>query len=146
MGYVNLSNTSNTVKVEKSLMDSDTYCIEKTLTYCKYKTVGTKVVLGNILDYYRDYFEQFLVEEKLDKKYWNQPAYFAEDYYGTADLDFLVLYFARISTLFDFNKKKIKVLPRERIPEINKLFVEYRKYVTDSYNNPVMYFKDIVIK
>ena len=146
MAVSNASSMQNTIKDMVDMMDRDNYTIDKTLTYCRYKTMSSQVVLGNILDNYRDYFEQFLIEEKLDKKYWNQPAYFAEDYYGTPDLDFIVLYFAKISTLFDFKKDKIKVLPRSRIPELNKLFVEYRTIVKNSYNNPLIYYNDTVLK
>ena len=143
MSIKNASNSINTIKEMSDSISSDNYIIDKTLLYCKYKTTLTKVELGNILDYYRDYFDQFLVEEELDPKYWYQPAYFAEDYYGTPDLDFLVLYFARISTLLDFKKKKIKVLPNARLPEINKLFVENRVLVNKSFNTPLSYFEEI---
>lgn len=146
MAVSNISSTSNNIKEMTDLMVSDNYVIDKAILYCKYKSPSTQIMFGNILDNYRDYFEQYLVEEKVDKKYFYQPAYFAEDYYGTADLDFLVLYFSKITTLFEFDKPKIKVLPRERLTEINKLFVQYRTTVKESYDNPLIYYENMVLK
>ena len=62
------------------------------------------------------------VEMEVPKKFYYQPAAFAENYYGTADLDFLVLYFAKMTSLFEFTKPKIKVLPSSRLLEINRLY------------------------
>lgn len=140
----NISNNENTLKSMLSVMNSDNYTIDKSILYCTYKNKDNIYQYTNILDNYRDYFEQYLVEMEVPKKFYYQPAAFAENYYGTADLDFLVLYFAKMTSLFEFTKPKIKVLPSSRLLEINRLFTEYKDEVKDSYNNPDEYVKPIL--
>ena len=134
----NVSNNDKTLKTMLMNLESDNYTIDKILLYCNYKNENI-FSFGNILDDYRDYFEQYLVEVDVPKRFFYQPAAFAENYYGTPDLDFLVLYFAKIPTLFDFTKDKIKVLPNSRLLELNKLFVQYKTIVDKSYREPVMF-------
>lgn len=140
----NISNNENTLKSMLSVMNSDNYTIDKSILYCTYKNKDNIYQYTNILDNFRDYFEQYLVEMEVPKKFYYQPAAFAENYYGTADLDFLVLYFAKMTSLFEFTKPKIKVLPSSRLLEINRLFTEYKDEVKDSYNNPDEYVKPIL--
>lgn len=143
MAVKNVSSDAKTVKDMYALLPSDNYIIDNILYYIKYKRTDdlteATVELGNILDNYRDYFEKYTVEVDVPKKFYYQPAAFAENYYGTPDLDFLVLYFARMSSLFDFTKSKIKVIPRNRLLEINRLFINYKDEVLESYNNPKEY-------
>ena len=134
----NISNSDKTIKSMYMDIDSDNYTIDKTLLYCNYNDENI-ISFGNIMDNYRDYFEQYLVEVDVPKKFFYQPAAFAENYYGTPDLDFLVLYFAKILTLFDFNKEKIKVLPKSRLLELNKLFIQYKGEVDKSYREPTQF-------
>ena len=143
MSVRNVSSDAKTVKGMFTLLENDNYSIDHILYYCKFKNSDDKtqsiVECGNILDNYRDYFDKYLITVDVAKKFYYQPAAFAENYYGTPDLDFLVLYFARMSTMFDFNKPKIKVIPRARLLEINRLFTEYQDDVKNSYNNPSEY-------
>lgn len=141
----NVSSKEKTIKGMYSLLESDTYTIDKVIKYCKYDN-DIIVSFGNILDNYKDYFDQFLEEITLDPKFYYQPAAFAESYYGTPDLDFLVLYFANMTTLFQFNTKKIKVLPPSRLLEINRLFIEYKSIVKDSYSSPTEYIEEPLVK
>lgn len=142
MSYSNISNREKTVKTMFSLLEDDSYTIDKTLFYCYYKSTDKMVELGNVLDNYRDYFELYLVDADVPEEMYYQPAMFAEKYYGTADLDFLVLYFAKMVSLFEFRVPKIKVLPKSRILEINKLFTQYKKDVSGSYKNPQIYIEN----
>lgn len=132
----NASQNENTLKSMISVMDSDNYTIDKALLYCTYDNENFHVAYLNILDDYADYFEQYLETIEVPKKYFYQPAAFAENYYGSADLDFLILYFAKMTDLSEFNRDKIKILPKSRLVEINRLFVQYRDYVKEKYNNP----------
>jgi len=141
MAFSSPSSKEKTVKNIISVLDSDNYSIDKTILYCNYNGLNY-ISFGNILDSYRDYFNQYLVETSLSKKFYYQPAAFAENYYGTASLDFLVLYFANITSLFDFNVPKIKVLPKSKLIEINKLFTQFKITVEDSYKNPVSYIEE----
>ena len=140
MAYTNISSREKSVKSMLSLLESDNYTVDKTILYCNYK--DNIVSFGNILDNYRDYFEQFLVDTDVSEDMYYQPALFAETYYGTPDLDFLVLYFAKMVSIFDFKKSKIKELPRAKILEINRLFIEYKNSVSGSYKNPEDYVDD----
>lgn len=132
----NVSSKEKSLKGYILMADSDNYTIDKTLLYCNYKDKSIQVAYSTILDNYRDYFEQYLEDVEVPEKYFYQPAAFSEYYYGTPDLDFLVLYFAKLFSMFDFTRKKIKALPPSRLVELNRLFVEYREEVKDSYNNP----------
>jgi len=136
----NVSNGEKTIKSMMQYLTADTWSVDKFILYGNYNNEANLIV-GNILDNYRDYFEQYLEEIDLDEKYYYQPAYFAEDYYGTPDLDFLVMYFAAIPTLFEFNVEKIKVLPKTRMTEITKLMNKYKDIVDDSYINPTEFLK-----
>lgn len=146
MSVVNISSKEKTIKTMYQLLDSDNYTIDKFIYYCEYNGDDYQVELGNILDNYRDYFEQFLITMTIPDKFFYQPAAFAENYYGTPDLDFLVLYFAKMQTLFQFNKSEIKVLPKDKILEINRLIVQYKESVLESYKNPSKYLEETYLK
>lgn len=142
MAITNVSSKEKTVKGTYQLLPSDNFSIDKFIYYCHYRTKEYQVELGNILDNYRDYFETQLVEVTLPEKFHYQPAAFAENYYGTPDLDFLVLYFSKISTLLEFNKETIKVLPQTEMLKINRLIVQYKNEVQHSYDYPTDYMED----
>lgn len=139
MSYNNISTREKSIKKMMSLLNTDSYTIDKSIFYCKYESDNDIVSFGNVLDNYRDYFEQFLVTADIPESMYYQPAAFAESYYGTPDLDFLVLYFAKMVSLYDFKKPTIKVLPRGKLLEVNRLFIEYKAAVDGSYKNPTGY-------
>ena len=134
----NISSEKFTVKEELSALNSDIWCADRFLLYGNYLD---KIILpdGSILDDFYDYFTNFLEEVELPERFYYQPAAFSENYYGTPDLDFLVLYFAQIPTLFEFNKKKIKVLPVTKLNELNQIAINYKLKVKNSYDNPIKY-------
>ena len=134
----NLSTDKKTLKESLGAFDSDIWCPDRYLLYCNYLD---KVILpdGNILDDYYDYFQQFLEEINVPEEYFYKPAAFSEMYYGTPDLDFLIMYFAQIPTLLEFNRKKIKILPLTRLSELNQLATTHKKKVEESYSNPIKY-------
>lgn len=142
MAVSNTSNREKTLKSMLSVIDNDLYTIDKTLLYCTYNNSGDVVEFGNILDDYRDYFEKYLEDTEVPKHMFYQPAAFAEKYYGTPDLDFIVLYFAKMKSLFDFKQNKIKVLPKHRLHELNKLFIKYKNKVEGSYKNPTNFIRE----
>lgn len=146
MAITNVSSKEKTIKNMYQLLASDNYIVDNFIYYCKYNTDDYQIELGNILDDYRDYFEQYLEEADVDKDFYYQPAAFAENYYGTPDLDFLVLYFAKISTMFEFDMPKIMVLPRDRMLEINRLMITYRNEIEKSYENPTKYLEETYLK
>lgn len=138
----NVSNNAKTIKDMFAKLPSDNYVVDKSILYCTYNSNNYQLEFGNIIDDFRDYFEKYLVEVDLPKKFYYQPAAFSQNYYGTPDLDFLVLYFSKCMSLFEFNKEKIKVLPASRLLEINRLFVEFKNDVNESYNNPTKYIEE----
>lgn len=133
----NISNNEKTLKTMFQVMDSDNWSIDRFILYSNYN--GNVMITGNILDNYRDYFEQFLITVDLDRKFYYQPMAFSNYYYGTPDLDFLVLYFASIPTLFEFNKEKIKILPKTKLEDIIRLANFYKENVEESRVNPTKY-------
>ena len=132
MSSVNVSSKEKTIKSMYQILQNENYTLDKFIYYCEYGN-NTAVELGNILDNYRSYFEKFLVTATLPEKFYYQPAAFAENYYGTPDLDFLVMYFSKIYTILDFNIPEIKVLPKDKILEVNRIIVKHKKEVDKSY-------------
>lgn len=142
MALTNPSNNEKTIKNYLLFSDSDNYVVDKILLYCNYNNENI-IQFGNILDNYRDYFDKYLIDYDVPERFYYQPAAVAEAYYGTPDLDFLVLYFSKITSLLDFNKPQIKILDKTKMPEINRLFVSLQDSVKESYNNPTKYLKDV---
>ena len=134
----NNSNKEKTFKNKMRAMPGDFWVIDNISLYSNYLDIAI-LPDGLILDDYRDYFEQFLETIELDEKYHYTPTLFAYDYYGAAELDFLVLYFANMSSLFEFNTKTISVLPPTSLVDLNKLVVEYKNDVKNSKLNPIKY-------
>lgn len=132
------SNSSTNEKTVLSMvrqLPNDSWTYDKTALYVNFKNSVITPDLS-ILDNYRDYFEQFLIDMEVPKRFYYSPTGFSENLYGTPDLDFIVLYFAKIPSLFQFNKPKIKVLPKAKLVELNKIFVMYKEQVDTSYKNP----------
>lgn len=146
MSVVNISTKEKTIKNMYQLLSDDNYIIDRFIYYCKYNSDDTQIELGNILDNYRDYFEKYVITMDVPEKFYYQPAAFAENYYGTPDLDFLVLYFAKMNSMFQFNKPKIKVLPKDKILEINRLVIKYKEDVQKSYEEPTQYLEETFLK
>jgi hypothetical protein len=140
MAARNQSNREKTVKSTLRAIPSDTWTIDNVTLLCTYKD---QMVLpeGFILDDYRDHFEQFLEEVDLPEEFHYSPTRFAESLYGTPDLDFIVLYFAGIPTLFDFNKPRIRVLPATALADLNRLIVDRRSEVRGSRSKPREYLE-----
>ena len=136
----NHSNKASSVYEEFQSLSNDTWSLDNLLMFCNYQKISILPDFS-ILDEYSDYLQQedFIETVELDEKYYYSPQAFAEDYYGTADLDFLVLYFARIDSMFSFNRKKIRVLKRERLSDINRIIVKNKERVKENRNNPTVY-------
>lgn len=138
MAVKNTSEKALTIKDMWNLIPSDNWVIDRSIYYCVYENASI-VQLYFLLDKYYYYFQQFLVEVNIDEKYYYSPQLFAQDYYGDAGLDFLVMYFANITSNFEFNKPKIKVLDYTKLKDINKLFVRYKNIIDTSKTNPPVY-------
>lgn len=140
----NYSNKSKTLKEMFQVLPSDIWSIDRLQKYCDYQNLS-QICECWLLDDYREYFDQFLEEVDLSEDFYYSPAAFAEYYYGTPDLDFIVMYFAKIPTLFEFNKPKIKVLSLSKLKDLNKLIVYVKDEVDESRENPTpyLYFNEI---
>ena len=134
----NISTQQKTIQAVADTTESDNWNADRFLIYGNY--LDTVILpTSNILDDYYDYFETLLVDVDVPERFFYQPAAFAENFYGTPDLDFLVLYFAQIPTFLDFDKKTIKALPTSRLTDLNQLAIKYKDIVTNSYKNPQIY-------
>jgi len=138
MASRNQSNKEKTIKTTLITMQNDFWTIDNVMLNCNYLDA---VILpdGFILDEYRDYFENFLVDIDVPEEYHYSPSLFSEIQYGTPDLDFLILYFAKMTSLFDFNQPTIKFLPITSLSDLNKLIVESRVIIRNSRTNPTVY-------
>jgi hypothetical protein len=138
MASRNQSNNEKTLKTTLLTMQNDFWTIDNVSMYCNYLN---RAIMpdGFILDEYRDYFENFLVEVNVSEEYYYSPSLFAEVQYGTPDLDFLIMYFAKISSLFDFNQPRIKMLPISSLTDLNKLIVQNKLNIRQSKIDPKTY-------
>lgn len=145
MAVKNFSSTQKTFKSIIAGSTSDIYSIDKIILYGNYLNYSL-MPIGTILDDYYDYFETLCREVEVPERFYYSPSGFAEYLYGDAGLDFLVLYFAKIPTLFEFNQPKITVFPPEYLKDFNKLTTYKKAEVEDSRNNPPVYqaFDDVV--
>ena len=130
----NISTEQKTLKLQYLNFLNDNYSDLSTNMYCLYK--DTILPYKNILNDYFDYFEQYLEDYELDRKYHYQPAAFANMYYGDPGLDFIVMYFAGITTLYDFDRKKIKVLPLKYMDILNKVIVHHKDSIRENRTSP----------
>jgi hypothetical protein len=134
----NNSNREKTIKTTLRAIPGDIWNIDSVSLYSLYDNIAV-MPDGFILDEYRDYFENLLEEIRLEERFYYSPSLFAENYYGTADLDFLVLYFAGMKSLHEFNTPSVRVLPTTALVDINKLVAKERLNVRRSKDNPTVY-------
>ena len=138
MAYKNLSSNAVSIRKMMTSFNSDLWDIDRVLYYCEYRKSAI-VQTDILLNKYRNYFDQYLDTITLDPKYYYNPQRFAEDFYGDASLDFLVLYFTNMTSLFDFNTATIKVLSYDKLKDFNKLVIKYKADIDDSKKNPTEY-------
>jgi hypothetical protein len=135
------NNNSNKEKTIKNMMRAsvtDFWTIDNVSLYSNYLNIAM-MPDGFILDDFRDHFENFLTEIVLEEKFHYSPSLFAESFYGTPDLDFLVMYFAKMVSLFEFNTPTIRVLPKSALLDLNKVIVSYKDEIRESKDNPREY-------
>lgn len=135
----NNADNENSIKNAIEQSKFDTWNDRSMYTYCNYRD---KMIVQEkfILEDYKNAFLDELEEIELPKEYWYQPAAFANYYYGTPELDFLVLYFAGIETMLDFNKEKIKVLPVHLVRTLLTIIEKHKDDVERSIQNPPTYY------
>jgi hypothetical protein len=138
MAVRNPSNSEKTIKGTLRMLPTDTWSIDSVSLYCNYDDLFV-LPDGFILDPYRDYFENFLEEIEVKEEFFYSPSLFSQVYYGTPDLDWMVLYFAKMTSLFEFNQSKIKILPLTSLLDLNKLIVFEKDKVRNSKSNPTEY-------
>jgi hypothetical protein len=134
----NRSDRDKTVVTMAKDASDDIWSVDRVSEFVRYGKSNV-VLIGSILDDYYEYFAQYLIDYDLDEEFYYSPAAFSEKYYGTPGLDFLVMYFAGIPTVFDFNVPKIKVLPPERLSDLNQLIVAKKDAVANSKSDPPEY-------
>lgn len=136
--YKNTSNDTRTVREKYLLSQTDNWILDKVMKYVKYQP---QLILPyeNILDKYADYFEKYLIEVNIDSKYFKRPSMYAEYYYGDPSMDWLILYFAKIPSLFQFTKRKIKILPVDKLADLNQVFLSNKSDIEANHSNPLEY-------
>ena len=138
MAISNPSSKATTIKEEYNMLTNDTWTIDKVTLLGNYSNISI-VQTDFILDKYEEYFEDYLIEINVDSKYYYNPAMFAKDYYGDPQMDMFVLYFAKMKSLFEFNKPKIKVLDYSHIKDLNKLFTTYKDQIEANHSDPTLF-------
>lgn len=125
-------------KVYGQELSTDTFCVDNLILYMNYLDIA-QLPTGYILDDYREYFDALLIETDVPSEFFYAPSAYSKFLYGSPELDFLVLYFAKIQTALEFNREKIKILPPERLNDVNQLILQYKDKVIESKENPVTY-------
>jgi hypothetical protein len=92
-----------------------------------------------ILQRFLPFFKYYATKITLDPKYYQKPNLFALDYYGSSELEWLVLFVSGVSHPIDFNLPIIEVLPVNILNDLNKLITLYKGEVQNSKNNPDAY-------
>lgn len=131
----NRSDNKSTIKEAIDISEFDTWNDNKMYTLCNYRN---EFIVPDefILDGYKKILSTELIEVPLKEEFRYQPAAFSADYYGTPELDFLVMYFSGIHTLLDFDKPKIKVLPEHMIRKLLEIVEKNKDKVEESKTNP----------
>jgi hypothetical protein len=134
----NKSNSTKTINEYILQKNIDIWSLDRLTKYINYKN---QIYVPNytLLDKYYSFFENVLIDVPLESKYYYSPTLFSEDYYGTPDLAFLILYFSKTFSLFNFNKPVIKMLPQSYLNEINKLMINSEKEISENRNNTPVY-------
>lgn len=97
------------------------------------------VAKPTILQMFLPFFKNYAKKINVDPKYYQKPNLFALDYYGAAELEWLVLFVSGIGHPVDFNRPIIDVLPISILNDLNKLITLYKKEVQNSKNYPESY-------
>lgn len=127
---INPSNKETTVKKSVAVMKDDIWNVDRLLMLADYD--GEAIIpVYNVLDLYREFFDTLLVDIDVPAEYFYDPRRFSKMYYGSPDLDFLILYFSNTSNSFDFNKESIKVLPKNELTKLNELMLSNK----NAFNN-----------
>lgn len=95
-----------------------------------------------ILNRFLPYLKPYATKKVVDKKYYQRPSLFALDYYGSPELDWLVLYISGISNPIDFNVPIIDVLPINILNDLNKLIILNKEEVDLSKYKPKIFTSD----
>lgn len=106
-----------------------------------YTVYNDSILVGKptILNDFLPFFKSYSIKVTLEDKYYQKPNLFALDYYGAAELEWLVLYVSGISHPIDFTHSIIDVLPVNMLNDINKLVTLYKKEVQESKIKPMAY-------
>lgn len=131
----NPSTNEKTIKSELIASIRNKWHVDRFIKYSNYDGLVFVPDLS-LLDLYRDYFEQHLIEYEIDEKYYYSPSYFAKEYYGDSEMDFIVMYFAKMTSMFEFNRDRIMLLPVEFLQDINKLAIKYEDEINKSRSKP----------
>lgn len=147
MAIKNASSGATTVKSMMQEFPNDAWSIDHALYFGIYNNGEAimQVQDGILLDRFRAFFEDptngYIDTVTVPEDCYYMPSLFAERYYGDAQLDFLVLYFAKIPSALEFDKPSITVLRYDAISLINTMFVRYRSAIEDSKANPTYFAK-----
>lgn len=108
------------------------------LLYCNYKDTG---FLPDVctLDNYRDVLMEMCTYIPLEEKYHYKPQLFALDYYGSSNMDFVVLYFSGLYSATEFATDKIRVMPPEHLRYLSEIITLHEQDIKENRVSPVRY-------
>lgn len=99
------------------------------------ETIGNiKYPIDNILNKYmsiiKDYFINITLTDEETSKYFYHPKKLSLDLYGTIELWFLLIKINNMTSISEFNKKKIKIFHPDHLDVLNKIMIKEADYLS----------------
>lgn len=111
-----------------------------------FSVYNDSIIVSNttIFNNFLPFFKSYSVKLRLDPRYYQKPNLLALEYYGAAELEWLVLMVSGISNPIDFTVPVIDILPVSMLKDLNKLITLHREDVQFSKNNPERFSSDSI--
>lgn len=142
---LNNLNSSNKAMITSCINDAKDNKIEIDNISTEIICEGYLITEDNLLFKYQDVLSQYLEDYELKYEHYFLPQAVSLEVYGTTDLWYVLLFFNEMTTVHEFNKKKIKVLSIAGIYKLNKI-IEIEKYRTSSNKENPPISEDITLK
>ena len=95
-------------------------------------------------DYYNIIFAN-LIDSAIREDVFYYPERVSQVAYGTTDLWWLILFCNHMSSVFDFNRKSIKMFDPERLSLLNRIIKMNEKKILDNNEN-IPFINDLTLK
>jgi len=131
--------------LKDSILDSKDNKFVYTNINTKINFKGELIIIDeSILNKYSTIIMDNTIQIEIDEKYFLQPELLSKKIYGTVDLWYLILWVNKLSSMYEFKKKYIRIFNPSEINVLNDLIELEREYIQNTQTNPVM-IEDLTI-